>query len=67
VRLRIAAALVKAGYDSAGADALAALILAAYEGGLLQARAAGTPQPMQLVGEALLSLLTLHRPQGASA
>lgn len=67
VRLRIAAALVKAGYDSAGADALAALILAAYEGGLLQARAAGTPQPMQLVGEALLSLLTLHRPKGASA
>lgn len=65
VRLRIAAALVKAGYDSA--DPLAALILAAYEGGLLQARAAGTPQPMKLVGEALLSLLTLHRPKGASA
>jgi len=65
VRLRIAAALVKAGYDNA--DALAALILAAYEGGLLQARAAGTAQPMTLVGEALLSLLTLHRPEGALA
>ena len=63
VRVRIAAALVDAGYDSGVANSLSALILAAYEGGLLQARAAGTAEPMNLVGEALLSLLTLHRPK----
>ncbi len=63
VRVRIAAALADAGYDSGAAHSLSALILAAYEGGLLQARAAGTPGPMNLVGEALLSLLTLHRPK----
>lgn len=63
VRRRMEKGLLKAGYPEAGASALAALILAAYEGGLLQARAAGTPEPMNLVGEALLSLLTLHRPK----
>ena len=63
IRVRIADGLVLAGYDPAAAGALSALMLAAYEGGLLQARAAGTPEPMNLVGEALLSLLTLHRPK----
>jgi len=63
IRVRMEKGLVGAGYPPASAGALAALILAAYEGGLLQARAAGNPEPMQLVGEALLSLLTLHRPK----
>ncbi|SHH06190.1 TetR/AcrR family transcriptional regulator [Massilia sp. CF038] len=63
IRLRMEQGLSAAGYPPASASALAALILAAYEGGLLQARAAGTPEPMNLVGEALLSLLTLHRPK----
>ncbi|MES2317313.1 MAG: TetR/AcrR family transcriptional regulator [Pseudomonadota bacterium] len=63
VRVRIAAALLASGYEAGAADSLSALILAAYEGGLLQARAAGTPEPMNLVGEALLSLLTLNRPK----
>jgi TetR/AcrR family transcriptional repressor of lmrAB and yxaGH operons len=63
IRTRIGDALLRAGYDSASAASLSALIVAAYEGGLLQARAAGTPEPMNLVGEALLSLLTLHRPK----
>jgi len=63
VRLRIASALVRAGDASTTANSLAALLLAAYEGGLLQARAAGTPEPMNLVGEALLALLTMHRPK----
>jgi len=63
IRVRMEHGLCAAGYPAASAAALAALILAAYEGGLLQARAAGTPEPMQLVGQALLSLLTLHRPQ----
>lgn len=63
IRVRMEQGLIGAGYSAASAGALAALILAAYEGGLLQARAAGTPEPMQLVGQALLSLLTLHRPK----
>ena len=63
VRMRIAEALARSGYASAHCIALAALLVAAYEGGLLQARAAGTPEPMNLVGQALLSLLTLHRPK----
>lgn len=63
IRVIIADGLVKAGYAHASAGALAALMVAAYEGGLLQARAAGTPEPMTLVGDALHSLLTLHRPK----
>lgn len=63
LRVRMAAGLLRAGYRPGAVDALAALLLAAYEGGLLQARAAGTPEPMTLVGEALLSLLNLHRPK----
>lgn len=63
VRERIGSALVRAGYAPAAAAALAALLLAAYEGGLLQARAACHPAPMTLVGQALLTLLNLHRPK----
>lgn len=63
IRTRIGDALLRAGYENATAASLAALIVAAYEGGLLQARAAATPEPMQLVGDALLSLLNLHRPK----
>ncbi len=63
IRVRMAEGLLRAGYPAASADALSALILAAYEGGLLQARAAGTPEPMALVGQALLSLLHLHQPK----
>lgn len=63
IRTRIAGALARAGYEARSAESLAALMVAAYEGGLLQARAAGTPEPMNLVGEALLSLLSLHRPK----
>lgn len=63
IRTRIALALARAGYEARSAASLAALMVAAYEGGLLQARAAGTPEPMNLVSEALLSLLTLHRPK----
>ena len=67
IRSRIGAALVRAGYPERSAASLAALIIAAYEGGLLQARAAATPEPMKLVGEALQSLLALHRPPGELA
>ena len=63
MRARMADGLVRSGYAPSTADALAALLLAAYEGGLLQARAACTPEPMRLVGQALLSLLKLHPPK----
>jgi TetR/AcrR family transcriptional repressor of lmrAB and yxaGH operons len=63
IRTRIGSALVRAGYAQDSAASLAALLVAAYEGGLLQARAAGTPEPMNLVAQALLSLLTLHAPR----
>ena len=62
VRERIAAGLVRAGYAPDGAQAVAALLVAAYEGGLLQARVAGSPEPMALVSQALLTVLALHRP-----
>ena len=63
VRDRIATGLVNAGYEAASAHATAALLLAAYEGGLLQARVAGTPEPMALVSAALLTYLKLQRPK----
>ena len=63
IRRRIAAALVRNGHLPASADALAALLLAAYEGGLLQARVAGSGQTMNQVGEVLLATLKLHRPK----
>ena len=43
VRVRIGAALTRAGYAEPAAQALAALIVAAYEGGLLQARQVARP------------------------
>lgn len=62
IRERIATSLVTSGYQAASADATAALILAAYEGGLLQARVDGTPGPMAQVSAALLTFLKLQRP-----
>ena len=61
VRARIAAGLVRGGCDSAQAEGLAALIVAAYEGGLLQARAAGSVAPMAQATRALLALLRRAR------
>lgn len=63
VRERIADGLARAGYQPAAAQALAALLVAAYEGGLLQARVAGSSAPMNLVSDALIAMLTLHRPK----
>lgn len=57
VRARIAAAFEAAGRGRAEADAVAALVVAAYEGGLLQARAAGSLEPMAQATGALLTLL----------
>jgi TetR/AcrR family transcriptional repressor of lmrAB and yxaGH operons len=63
VRERIAAALVRTGYGADQANAVAALLVAAYEGGLLQARVAGSIEPMSQVGTALLAVLKLYHPK----
>ena len=57
IRDRLADALAGAGTEPARARGLAALIVAAYEGGLLQARVAGDGRPMREATDTLLSLL----------
>jgi TetR/AcrR family transcriptional repressor of lmrAB and yxaGH operons len=58
LRAKVAAVLCAgSGVDAARADALAALIVATYEGALMQARVAGSVAPMTASAEALLQLL----------
>lgn len=57
IRSRITAALVAGGHSQARAQGFAALTVAAYEGGLLQARVAHDATPMLQATETLLSLL----------
>jgi TetR/AcrR family transcriptional regulator, lmrAB and yxaGH operons repressor len=57
IRQRLARLLVTAGIAPARADGLAALVVAAYEGALLQARVAGSGAPMAAAAESLLLLL----------
>lgn len=57
MRGHIATALLRAGHDADGAASLAALIVAAYEGGLLQARVAQSLEPLVLATRSLLTLL----------
>lgn len=57
MRGHLATALQRAGHDADGAAALAALIVAAYEGGLLQARVAQSLEPLVLATRSLLTLL----------
>ncbi|MFA9217206.1 MAG: TetR/AcrR family transcriptional regulator [Sphingomonadaceae bacterium] len=59
VRRRLADALQAQG-TVANAEGLAALIVAAYEGALLQARVAGSTAPMELVSSTLFALLRPH-------
>lgn len=61
IRARIAAALVAGGHSASRAQGLAALMVAAYEGGLLQARVAQDTAPMLMATEALLSVLAPDR------
>ena len=49
----MAGALESRGVPAARAAALAALLVAAYEGGLMQARVAGSVEPLRQVREAL--------------
>jgi TetR/AcrR family transcriptional repressor of lmrAB and yxaGH operons len=57
IRARLALLLCAAGVAEARAGGLAALVVAAYEGALMQARVAGSAAPMAEAAEALLSLL----------
>jgi TetR/AcrR family transcriptional repressor of lmrAB and yxaGH operons len=62
MRGHIAAALQRAGHAPAAAESLAALVIAAYEGGLLQARVAQDLAPLRLAMQALLPLLKRPTP-----
>jgi len=57
LRERIAQALEQAGEPRASAQGVAALIVAAYEGGLLQARVAHSTEPIEQATQTLLRLL----------
>ena len=57
IRDRLAATLVAAGMDVPAARDMAALVVSAYEGALLQARVAGRTDSMQHTSQALLLLL----------
>lgn len=61
MRVRLALALQTAGQAAPQAAGLAALIVATYEGGLLQARVAQNPEPIEQATRALLDLLVLLR------
>ncbi len=63
LRARMAAALASAGTPHA--DGLAMLIVAAYEGGLLQSRVANSVEPLQLASETLGSLIRAQRLTGS--
>jgi TetR/AcrR family transcriptional repressor of lmrAB and yxaGH operons len=57
LRQRLAALLVQAGVADGRAAGLAALVVAAYEGGLMQARVAGNAEPLRNTIEALLAIV----------
>ena len=64
LRERIARALEQAGEPHESAQGIAALIVATYEGGLLQARVAQSTAPIAQATQTLLRLLA-QRPTGA--
>lgn len=59
LRSRVSAVLAQAGMAEPKARGLAALIVSAYEGALLQARVAGSAQPMRDTAQALVGLLQI--------
>ncbi len=63
LRNHISGALVRAGMETTRAQGLASLLVATYEGGLLQARVAGSGEPMMQATQALLSLLQTQAPK----
>jgi TetR/AcrR family transcriptional repressor of lmrAB and yxaGH operons len=67
LRARLQAALVASGVQDARSRGLAALIVSAYEGALMQARVAGSIQPMRDSADALIDLVEgalAARPRG---
>ena len=58
LRERIALALEQHGEPQVQARGIAALVVATYEGGLLQARVAQSTEPITQATDTLLSLLT---------
>ena len=62
IRARLAQLLAAAGAPADRADALAALVVAAYEGALIQARVARSGAPMAAAAGVLLSLLQRELP-----
>ncbi len=63
IRTHLADALQHSGIDAARSANLAALMVSAYEGALLQARVAGQVQAMQNTTEALVDLIRLSLPE----
>lgn len=61
-RQRIAAAIRAEGRSAEVSEALAALIVSAYEGGLMQARVAGNTESMARIGQALRLLMAAPDP-----
>jgi TetR/AcrR family transcriptional repressor of lmrAB and yxaGH operons len=66
IRARIAAMLTAPGRTPAEAQGVATLIVAAYEGGLLQARVERSVKPMREVCQTLVTLLGGLPPAGAT-
>jgi TetR/AcrR family transcriptional repressor of lmrAB and yxaGH operons len=62
LRQRLAALLVQAGVADARAAGLAALVVAAYEGGLMQARVAGSAESLRSTVETLLTIVAAELP-----
>jgi TetR/AcrR family transcriptional repressor of lmrAB and yxaGH operons len=60
IRSRLVGVLVGSGLSEARSRSLAALIVSAYEGALLQARVAGNVQPMRDTADALIGLIQLN-------
>ena len=67
VRQALSQQLHAYGYASEQADNLAALYVALYEGGLLQARVAGSSEPLKRAADALFNLTRQTPPGGAAA
>jgi len=64
LRRRMADALVRSGLADPMAHGLASLMVATYEGGLIQARVAGSSAPMAQATQALLALLKAYTRPG---
>jgi TetR/AcrR family transcriptional repressor of lmrAB and yxaGH operons len=67
IRSQLAATLTNAGIEAAKSRQLAALIVSAYEGALVQARVAGSVDAMRDTADALMDLVRMHLPKPPKA